>query len=208
MLGAAVCSRAVGVDNVAGDHRLALARPGIQSHERLSRAHGNPDPEPVTLLPRPVTDRERCTHRPLGIILARHRRSQHGHHRIADELLDRPTEPFQLTPHVTVVRPEQCPHVLRIEHFCPSSEPDEIDEDNTHDLSLLARGRLRARLRSTVGAKEKVARDLPIAAGTGLHKPSLRRLVMCGQSEVSAARSWWYARAALRGPPTRYTRLT
>ena len=55
---------------------------------------------------RPVADRERRPHRPLGVVLVRDRRAEERHHRVADELLDRSAETLELGAQMRVVRRE------------------------------------------------------------------------------------------------------
>ena len=56
-------------------------------------AHGGPGQ-----LPHLVADREPGSHRPLRVVLLRRGRSEHGHRRVADELLDRSAEALQDLP--------------------------------------------------------------------------------------------------------------
>ena len=67
------------------------------------------------LLRDPVTDRERRADGPLRIVLVRGRRAEHGHHRVADELLDRAPVPLELGAQASVVRRQHAADVLGIE---------------------------------------------------------------------------------------------
>ena len=114
-------------------------RPRAEQHERLAGVDGDPHLE-VVLLPRPVADRERRADGALGIVLVRDRRAEEGHHRVADELLDRAAVPLELAAEPLAVRREQRAHVLRVELLGPRREADEVGEEDRDDLPLLAPG--------------------------------------------------------------------
>ncbi len=126
------------VHDVARGHALALGRPGAERDERLAGRDRDPNLE-VTLLADPVADRERGADRALGVVLVRGRRAEQRHHRVADELLDRPAAPLELGAQTRVVGLEDRAHVLRIHLLGPRGEPDEVGEEDGHDLALLAR---------------------------------------------------------------------
>ena len=63
---------------------------------------------------RRVAHRERRADRTLGVVLVRDRRAEDGHHRVADELLDRAAVPLELVAHARVVGLEAGADVLRI----------------------------------------------------------------------------------------------
>ena len=88
-----------------------------------------------------VSDLERCSHRAFRIILVRDRGSEHRHDGVADELLDRAAVALQLGAHSGVVAVEGCPDVLRIHALRASRRPDQVDEQDRHDLAFLAHGR-------------------------------------------------------------------
>ena len=92
------------VDDVAGDHALALLRPRAERDERLPGVDADAELELGLLVEDPVADRERGAHRALGVVLVRDRRAEHGHHRVADELLDRAAEALELVAQPRVVR--------------------------------------------------------------------------------------------------------
>ena len=87
-----------------------------------------------------VADRERRAHRALGVVLVRDRRAEDGHHRVADELLDRAAVPLDLGAQLRVVRRERRADVLRVEPLGACRRADEVGEEDRHDLPLLARG--------------------------------------------------------------------
>ena len=126
------------VDDVARGHALALGRPGAERDERLAGRDRDPNLE-VTLLADPVADRERGADRALGVVLVRGRRAEERHHRVADELLDRAAAALELGTQTRVVGLEDRAHVLRVHLLGPRREPDEVGEEDGHDLALLAR---------------------------------------------------------------------
>ena len=69
----------------------------------------------------------------------RYGRSEHGHHRVADELLDRPAEVLELLPNACVVRAEQPDDVLGIHLLGACREADQVGEEDGYDLALLPR---------------------------------------------------------------------
>ena len=94
---------------------------------------------------------ERCPHRPLGVVLHRHRRSPHRHHRVADELLDgAAVAGDQRAARVEVARQELA-HVLGVARLRHRGEPDQVGEEDRHQPPLghrLQRGRGAGRRRA------------------------------------------------------------
>ncbi len=84
------------VDDIPGGHALARFGPGTEGDQRL--AGGDADADVQLLLAERVADRERGPHRPLGVVLVRDWGAEDRHHRVADELLDRPAEALELRP--------------------------------------------------------------------------------------------------------------
>ena len=125
------------VDDVARRHALAGLGPRGEIDERLARVHGDPHLQ-LALLRDPVADRERGTDRALGIVLARHRRAEERHHRIADELLHRSAPALELVAQPLVVGPQDRLHVLRIQLLGLRREADEVGEQDGDDLALSA----------------------------------------------------------------------
>ena len=125
----------------------------------------------VALFDDPVPDRERGANGPLGIVLVRGRRAEERHHRVADELLDRPAAPLELGAQPRVVRLEHGAHVLGVELLGPRGEADEVGEEDGHDLALLPR-RLGGLLQTGAAARAeaRAVRVLVAAAGAGEHQ--------------------------------------
>ncbi len=67
---------------------------------------------------REVADRERRADGALGVVLVRGRRAEEGHHRVADELLDRAAVALELGTDALVVGPQERLDVLGI-HATP-----------------------------------------------------------------------------------------
>ncbi len=106
------------VDDVAGDHALALLRPRAERDECLPGVDADAELELDLLVEDPVADGECRSHRALGVVLVRDRGAEHGHHGVADELLDRAPEALELVAQPRVVGPEQRAHLLGI-HAAP-----------------------------------------------------------------------------------------
>ena len=93
----------------------------------------------VQLLDR-LQDPQARPHGPLGVVLVRDRRAEHRHHRVADELLHRPSVALDLLPQARVVGPDPRPHVLRVGALRGGREPDQVAEQHRDDLALLVGG--------------------------------------------------------------------
>jgi hypothetical protein len=163
------------VDDITRGHPLARLGTGAQSDQRLAGIDGDSDPH-VVFLTRPVTNRQRRAHSPFGIVLVRDRRAEQGHHRVADELLDRPPESLELRAQAGVVGPQQTAHVLGIHLLGLRREAHEVREQNPDDLPLLARGRCPLDERSPALRAEFRSRLILVAARrTDAHGRSVRR---------------------------------
>ena len=103
-----------GVDEVAGDHAFALC---AERHRGLAGEHAGARTQVLgaVLLAERRDRRDEVERRPdraLGVVLGRGRRPPHGHHRVADELLDGPAVQLdQASARVEVPR-EQLAHLL------------------------------------------------------------------------------------------------
>ena len=138
-----------GIHHVSRNHPFPLLWPRSQRHHRLTRRDTNPHLQPqirLTLvqLNNRLENPQPCADRPLGIVLVGNRSPEHRHHRITDELLDRPPIALELVPEGFVIRAEPSPHILGIDSLRRCGEADEIAEQNGHDLALLI-GRPRSR---------------------------------------------------------------
>ena len=80
-----------GVDEVARDHALPL---GTERDRDLAGQDAGPGGERGIELGDGGDEVERRAHRTLGVVLVRDGRAPDGHHRVADELLDRAAVPF------------------------------------------------------------------------------------------------------------------
>ena len=112
-----------------------------------------------------VADRERRAHGALGVVLVRDRCAEDGHHRVADELLDRAAVPLELGAELRVVRRERRADVFGVEPFRACRRADEVGEEDRHDLPLLARGRGGRNERGAAHPAEAGAVGILLAAG-------------------------------------------
>jgi hypothetical protein len=161
------------VDDVAGGHALALARPGAEAYQRFARVDRDPHLQLLALLDDPVADLEGGAHGPLRVVLVGDRRAEEGHHRVADELLHRALEALELFAEMGVVGVEQRPHVLGVELLGPRGEPDQVREEDAHHLPLLP-----ALLAVERSAAERAERELPrelLAATRTVHRGESRQ---------------------------------
>ena len=74
--------------------------PSVDGDQRLAGVHADPQPQVEGLvggteLGNRVADGDRGADRPLGVVVARHRRAEDRHHRVADELLDGAAEALE-----------------------------------------------------------------------------------------------------------------
>ena len=110
--------------------------------------------------------------RALRIVAVSHGRAEHGHHGIADELLDDAAERLDLGANPGEVRRQDRPDVLRVEALCPRSETDEIGEENRDDLAFLGEAmRLVGKRLRASQAELRDRRVLLAAAGTDYCHP-------------------------------------
>ncbi len=155
------------VDGVTGDERLGLA-----ADDHFSRIHADACVEAVR--------GDRGAHLRGGsdgtksIVLVRHGDPEDRHHRVADELLDRPTVTLDDRSQVLEVAAHARTERLRIRRFAERGRADEIAEENGDDLALLARRFGDGERGSARTAETRVVRVLPPAAGACRHARSLR----------------------------------
>ncbi len=186
------------VHDVARHDALAPFGPGAQRDDSLARRHGSADrdlePAVAQLLDR-VEDPERGAHGTFGVVLVRNRRPEHGHHGVADELLDGASEALQIGLDPFVVCAQHGADVLRVGSVGPAREADEVDEEHGDDLPLLPDGSRSLERASTGKAEPRMSGVLLAAGGAGGHH--------CGSSQrVPYASTRPAARARPRPPPT------
>ena len=125
------------IDRIPGDERAALPR---STHHDIAGVHTDAERQPpAEQLFHPPLHPQGRMQRPLRVVLMRHGRPEGRHHRISDELLDRPTGPLHLRPHRIVETVKQQPNPLRILTVRKLGRPDEIREKNCRELALLTR---------------------------------------------------------------------
>ena len=137
------------VHRVAGDERAALAR------QDLARVHA--DPRLQLELRQRVAHLRRGAQRTQRVVLVRDRHAEHRHHRIADELLDRPAVALDNRLHALEVPAQPALEHLRIGRVAQCSRLGQVAEDERDGLALLpgGAGRLGARRRLRRGRPRK-----------------------------------------------------
>ena len=158
-----------GVDHVAGNHALALARArghgGFAGQDRR-RGRGG-------LRPRRAADRadqlQGRPHRALRVVLVRDRRAPDGHDRVADELLDQAAVAAHDLPARGRSSASAAPGCPRRRAARGRGEADQVDEQDGDEPSL--RDRPLAPGLSRRGAGRCGCRCLPAAASVVPHSP-------------------------------------
>ena len=162
-----------GVDDVAGDHRLALLRARVERHDRLAGVDRDARRRCRSVASRPVADGERRAHRPLGIVSVRDGRAEQAHHRVADELLDRAAEPLDLGPAARSTASRKARTSSGSSCSESRREADEVDEEHGDDAPLLAGPPSLGEGRAAGQAKTRSGGVLLIAARTRRHAESV-----------------------------------
>ncbi len=168
------------VHDIAGHHPFAALGPRADRDDRLPRGHRRADGELEALFAQlrdGVENAKARPHRALGVVLVCDRCPEDGHDGVTDELLHRSAEALDVGLDPLVVRTERCADVLGVGTVRAIREPDEIDEENGHDLPLLTDG---SSGRKRLGARQAEACALGVllpAGGADDHAPDLRSAV-------------------------------
>ena len=192
------------VDDVTGDHPLALERPGVKSDERLSGVHTDADRErrlrSLDLHRGDLVEYlQRRSYRPLGVITVRDRRPEDAHDGVSDELLDRSAEGLDHPPQRRVIRREDGPNVLGVKSLGARRESDQIGEQHRNDPPFLA---VRPRVHRLVQrhpaapAEPEIGRNLRSTLGAGDLKRAATRGAEPLAEVVLVAAAW--TRASFR----------
>ncbi len=101
-------------------------------------------------------------HGPQGVVFVELRKAEHGHDRVADELLDHAAVPLQLRPHCVEVARHHLAQGLGVELLAHRRRALEIGEDDGHDFPELLR---RRRFRERRAARQAELGDLRVVGG-------------------------------------------
>ena len=115
-------------------------------------------------------------HRAERVVLVHDRDAEHGHHGVADELLDGAAVRLHDRPHAVEVAGEKRPKRLGVEPFSEAGRAGDVAEEHRHRLARLAWDGQVLERRRAVGTEAEVACELPAAARAGRHARSLRTL--------------------------------
>ena len=135
------------VDGVACREALAAAQ--CVSRHDLARVHARPhrdrdSPVALELLVQPgkaLAHLGSGPDRANGVVLVQDGDSEHGHHRVADELLDRALVRLDDRLHLVEVAAHHPPQRFRVEPFAQSRRAGDVREDDRDGLAHLAGGR-------------------------------------------------------------------
>ena len=128
------------------------------------------------------------------VVLVHDRDAEHGHDRVADELLHRSPVTLDRRPCRLEVLGHHGSHRLGVELLAEARRSSDVAEEHGHDLPLLAlRGGRYERSRAGV-AEPRVVGVLAPAFGTDHHRRSLRREGAAGQGSPRRPRSPTVAR--------------
>jgi hypothetical protein len=109
-------------------------------------------------------------HRPQGVILVQHGNAEHRHHRVADELLDRPLVALDDPPHAREVARHDVPQRLRVEPLPERRRAGDVAEDDGDALPHLVGGRRGGERRAAAPAEPESRGALATADGADPHE--------------------------------------
>ncbi len=127
-----------GVDRVAGHHALP-DRPSVTATDPVTTPTRSDRSGSARRLPqrRHLADQvEPRADRPLGVVLVGDRDAPHRHHRVADELLDRPAVATHDRARPREVGAQQLAHVLGVTALGQCGERDQVREEHRRRTSL------------------------------------------------------------------------
>ncbi len=119
-----------GVDDVAGNEALVGRADG---HRRLPGQDAGACLDPGTKGADAVDQVERGADRPFRVVVVGDRRAPDGHHRVADELLDRAAVPADDVLALLEVARQELAHGFGVAAFGERRESDEIGEQDGHE---------------------------------------------------------------------------
>ena len=110
------------------------------------------------------------------VVLMHDRDPKDPHHRIADEVLDRPAMALDHVDHALEPPLHRPAQRLGVHPLSKRSRPHDVREDHCHDLAPLVTGPRRRHRRSTRGAKPRLLAEPIATARARLHDASLKLL--------------------------------
>jgi diketogulonate reductase-like aldo/keto reductase len=161
--------------------RERLVRPG----DHLARVDAHPQLEAHAVVPLEL-GAERRDHRgelvrgadgANGVVLVHDRHAEHGHHRVADELLDRAAVALDDAPRLLEVAREDPAEALGVELLAEGRRPGDVGEDDRDGLAMLTRGGLLGERGAAGVAEARPFTVLGAARGAGTHRRSLHQPV-------------------------------
>jgi hypothetical protein len=154
------------VDRIAGRQPLLGPRHHLAGHD------ADPSLEPE--FGQRIPHLHGRTHRAQRVVLMQHRHAEHGHHGVADELLNGAAVTFDDRLHQFEVVREQRSQPFGIERLAERGRAGQVAEQHGHGLALLA-GRSRGPLRAALRTEPERSFRLEATRRTGRHAASLGR---------------------------------
>ena len=178
------------VHRVARDERGAIRR---ITRDHLAAVHPHPhrDRDAERLLELDVQPRDRLAHLDRGangaqrVVLVEHRDAEDGHDGISDELLDRPTMPFERRARHLVVARHDLPNLLRVLALPEARGAGQVAEQDRDGLPRVEGNGFRDRQGAPARPAEAGSLRIVLAApAAGGHGRSVRRFrVLSGHAE-------------------------
>ena len=155
-------------------HRRVVVAGRHCADEHLAGVDPDAEPDADTVVDIETTDgllhAQRRTHRPLGVVLMGDRRTEQGHDRIANDLVDPSTERGDVVGESGETAVDQVLDLFGIAVLREAGEPDDVGEEHGDNASLVGpSGEFVAARAAEPGAID----DLGLTSGT-LHHPNLR----------------------------------
>ncbi len=204
-----------GVHEVAGDHALVG---GPDRHRGLAGQDPGSGLDRRAEGPDRVDEVEGGPDRSLGVVLPGDRGAPDGHHRVADELLDRPAVAADDLGREVEVAGQGVPDILGVALLGERGEADQVGEQDRDEPSLGDRGRPGGRGRSagerrgTAGrARGTCRRGLPARAVPQLRQnlaPGLFGVPQLGQPVASGDPQVSQNRASVSFPDPQFEQIT
>ena len=162
--------------------RVACREPLLGASDDLARVDADPELERHAVVTHELlvevaessAQVVRGTHSAQSVVLVQAGHAEDGHHRVADELLDRAAVALDYVASRLEVAGHHAPQALWIELFAEFGRAGHVAEHDCHRLACLTLGRTRLERRPALGAEARRHTAVVPTAGTEIHLPRLR----------------------------------